>query len=169
MIGPDEIHDCSCPTMGVALAQIAWLGDVGWVFEPAPLVTLVAQLRLASSHFSCLTLPSKDLSYAAIQRLSKEKSCCSWARGLPRPRWLSGVNILWAALYNPSVHWEGLLVHKYLKYCSDHFLVGWPPTSLQMFAQNCGRVIIRLKKKSPVSAFLHTRRPQPHILPRHNS
>ena len=140
-----------------------------WLFEPAPLVTLVAQLSLASSHFSCLTLPSKDLSYAAIQRLSKEKSCCSWARGLPRPRWLSGVNILWAALYNPPVHWEGLLVHKYLKYCSDHFLVGWPLTSLQMFAQNCGRVIIRLKKKSPVSAFLHTRRPQPHILPRHNS
>ena len=62
VIEPDEIHDCSCPTMGVALAQIAWLGDVGWVFEPAPLVTLVAQLRLASSHFSCLTLPSKDLS-----------------------------------------------------------------------------------------------------------
>ena len=129
--------------MGVALSQIGWLGDVrvgvyaaGGFSNLQPL-SLLLLLRLASSHFSCLTLPSKDLSCRYPTRLGKEKSCCSLPRGLPRPRWLSGVNILWAAaLYNLPVHWEGLLVLKYLRYCSDHFLVVWPPTILRMFVQN---------------------------------
>ena len=61
------------------------------------LLSLLVLLHLASSHFSCLL---KTFLASTIQQLSKEKSCCSLPRGLPRPRWLSGVNILWAALYN---------------------------------------------------------------------
>ena len=133
--------------MGVALAQIAWLGDVGWVFEPAPLVTLVAQLRLASSHFSCLTLPSKDLSCRHPTAEQREVMLLMGKRAPKTLLALGGQHPMGGFVLQPSSTLEGLLVHKYLKYCSDHFLVGWPPTSLQMFAQNCGRVIIRLKKK----------------------
>ena len=160
VIGPDEIHDCSCPTVGVAPAQIAWLGDVR-VFEAAPLVTLVAQLRLASSHFSCLTLPSKDLSChnpTAQQRevmllIAKSSQDPAGSRGstsfgrLCTTLQYTGKDFLCTSISNTAV--------------TTFWLCGRQPV--------CECLLKIVVGSSPVSDFLPTRRPQPHILPHHNS
>ena len=100
-VPPPPVSPQQCPSMGVAQ-----LGTQGWRSAPIG-------FRTSTSYHSCCRYTLLLLTFlasnfllktflAAIQRLSKEKSCCSLPRGLPRPRWFFGVNILSTSFVQPS-------------------------------------------------------------------
>ena len=151
MIGPDETHDSSCPVSpqrpsasSVPPVQcpsmgVAQLGTQGWRSAPMG-------FRTSTSYHSCCRYTLLLLTFlasnfllktflAAIQRLSKEKSCCSLPRGLPRPRWFFGVNILSTS---SSFTGNNFFCKSTSNTAATTFW--WPSTILSLFAQNCGDI-----------------------------